>query len=147
MNRKKYFGLALAGLSALWILFILTRSAKPAVDSAEESGQILVLVQRIVPQATDHLVRKLAHFTEFFVLGLLLGSAFSLLYRPMLLPPLLGCVLIAALDECIQLFYEGRSGEGKDVLLDSLGALCALLLLLLLLKKRCCPRKIPGSFP
>ena len=129
MERKKVLGLALGGCALLWIGFILSRSMKPAVLSAEESGRVLELVQRVLPQATDHFVRKLAHFTEFFVLGALVGGSISLLFRPMLLLPLVGCVGVAVLDELLQKLYEGRSGEVKDMLLDSLGALCALLLL------------------
>ena len=138
LQREKYLGALLGLLSVLWIGFILTRSMKPASLSSEESTWALHLVQEVLPRATDHFVRKLAHFTEFFVLGLLLGGCCGLLWRPVLRLPLLGCVGIAALDELVQRFYEGRSGELRDVLLDSLGALCALLLLRLFseLRKR-----------
>jgi hypothetical protein len=43
------------------------------------------------------------------------------------------CVLYSVSDEFHQLYSNGRSGNIKDVLLDSLGSLCGILLLLLLL--------------
>ena len=109
---------------------------KPAIDSALESEQLLLLFQGVFPAMTDHFLRKLAHFSEFFLLGGLVGGAFALLRRPAILWPLLCCALIAATDETLQLFFDGRSGEVKDVLLDTLGSLCALLLLWLLLYRR-----------
>ena len=33
------------------------------------------------------------------------------------------CVLVASMDETIQLFVSGRSGQMSDVMLDSVGAL------------------------
>lgn len=133
MRKRKIIGWVLLGLTAAWAVFILTRSMKPAEESSEESGRLLALFQAVFPAMTDHFLRKLAHFTEFFILGALAGGSCALLLRPMLLWPLLGCALAAAADETVQLFYDGRSGEVKDALLDTLGALCALVLLWLLL--------------
>ena len=104
---------------------------KPAEQSSQESDAVLALVQRVLPSAGVYFVRKAAHFAEYFVLGALVGGCCALRWRPVLLWPLLGCAGVAALDEFLQTFYEGRSGELRDVLLDSLGALCALLLFML----------------
>ena len=67
-----------------------------------------------------HLVRKLAHFTEFAVLGLLAGMLFGGRCRH-LLAGLLFSAITALCDETIQLFAAGRSGRIQDVRLDIAG--------------------------
>ena len=80
----------------------------------------------------SHYVRKTAHFTEFFGLGVLTlltvwffrpAGKKKLLY---LLCPLL-CFLTAVSDEAIQLSSEGRGPQWSDVLLDLCGALAGIL--------------------
>lgn len=78
MNRKS-IGTALLLLAILAALaFIWGNSLDSAVESTVKSGRVRELLQplleRLVGQGgvTDHLVRKLAHFTEFAVLGALL---------------------------------------------------------------------------
>lgn len=68
--------LLLAVLAAL--TFIWGNSLDSAVESAAKSGRVRELLrpllELVVGQGgvTDHLVRKLAHFTEYAVLGALL---------------------------------------------------------------------------
>ena len=66
---------------------------------------------------TEHFVRKLAHFTEFFVLGLELAVLFCSFSSK----PILFSLLVALTDETIQLF-TGRGSQVKDVWLDFFGA-------------------------
>ena len=47
----------------------------------------------------------------------------------MLWQPFAGAALVACMDETIQRFVPGRSGQLKDVALDCAGALVAVLLL------------------
>lgn len=68
---KRLFWL-FAALDLLWIAFIISRSLKTADLSLKESGRILALVKKILPFMTEFLIRKLGHFTEFFILGILL---------------------------------------------------------------------------
>ena len=135
---------------ALWILFILSRSLKPADLSMAESDRILALVQQILPFMTSFLIRKLGHFTEFFLLGVLLfltGSCWEKTVPARMASPLrerccrffgpaLAGLLTAVTDECIQLGVEGRSGEVRDVLIDFSAVLLALILGGLLRKSR-----------
>lgn len=74
------------------------------------------------------LIRKSAHFIEYFLLGGLLFSAFYLTGRdkkgkPFLCAAAAG-VLYAALDEWHQAFVPGRSARVADVVLDGAGVLC-----------------------
>lgn len=74
---------------------------------------------------TNFLVRKTAHFTEYAVLGVLVcqaldphGRAFQ--RRALVIAAVL--MLIPSMDETIQLFVSGRTGQVADVLLDCCGA-------------------------
>ena len=141
-KRKSRAALALLFLlDALWIFFIISRSLKTADASMAESERILALVRRILPFMTSFLIRKLGHFTEFFILGALLfltaltwekafpgraGDGRRSVLR--LLIPALAGLFVAAADESVQLGVEGRSGELRDILIDFSGVLLALLL-------------------
>ena len=80
----------------------------------------------------QHLLRKLAHFMEFTCLGICL----SWLIRMMLSGkweqyylPLMGGVLVACVDETIQIFVPGRGPGIKDVGIDTLGVILGIVLI------------------
>ena len=127
---------------------IFVFSSKSAVESSEQSGAIIEFFYKLFGVGfTDFFVRKLAHFSEFLLLGFLsalaftytltdikkiyLGVVFSLLY----------CIS----DEIHQIFVPGRACQFRDVLIDFSGILVgtAVLFLLYLLfkhfwgKKKC----------
>jgi len=79
----------------------------------------------------DTILRKLAHVTEFAVLGALLLRATR---RPTLAVVLAG--LYAVSDEIHQLFVEGRHGSAVDVGIDTLGALAGVLVWQQLVRSR-----------
>lgn len=85
----------------------------------------------------EHPVRKLAHMTEYAVLAwILLGNCMQ---YPQLRPKCglwawIFASLYAATDEFHQLFVKGRSGECKDVMIDSIGALIGLLFALAVIR-------------
>ena len=129
MRWKRYVSLTLSLLaSAALILFILDRSAKTAEESVQESGWVWNVLRSIIPGISVKLVRKLAHFTEYFVLGGLLWTDFYLTKEILALPLLTG-LIVAGADEYFQTFIPGRSGQLSDVLIDFSGlSLSALLL-------------------
>ena len=113
--------------TGLWLWFIFARSAQTAEESGKESGAILELFRVLIPSATDIFVRKLAHFTEYFVLGGLAYWDWRLLGLGPWVLPLVFCAGAACMDELvIQVGTPGRSGELRDVLLDTLGAAAAI---------------------
>lgn len=77
---------------------------------------------------TEHYIRKLAHFCEFALLGLLLCRSFSAFgvknFAATGYILFLG-LLTAVIDEYIQSFSPGRGSMVKDVLLDFAGVFCA----------------------
>ncbi len=78
----------------------------------------------------DHLVRKLAHFTEFAVLDAEL-SFLLIFLRKVRFQPIINCSFFAlscaVIDETIQIF-SSRGSQVQDVLLDFSGALTGIFL-------------------
>lgn len=84
---------------------------------------------------TEHIIRKLAHFTEFTALGILLSIDTVLFLKNMkqyVWIPLFIGLLVALIDETIQLFPIGRSSSVKDVWIDFSGVIFGTILLLVL---------------
>ena len=109
-------------LCALWLAVIFGHSLMPADLSKAESLGLLARLTAALPVLTDRLLRKLAHFSEFALLGLLLSQCF----RAGFVPPALAALLSALSDETIQLFVTGRSGQVRDVWIDFAGAILAI---------------------
>lgn len=76
----------------------------------------------------DGILRKIAHFTEFASLGLLLGWLFGMLRKKKVYPFLCG-TLAACIDETIQIFVPGRGPGIKDVCIDVGGVVTGMILL------------------
>lgn len=130
------------GMAALiWTIVIFSFSLQPANQSANLSGGILTRLLEwlrqwtglMVPLDTVHnLFRKLAHFCEFFLLGVFAGNFFSSVGKPRIRALGYGGV-IAFLDESLQFFTgAGRAMRFSDMLLDTFGVLAAILFLRIL---------------
>ena len=80
----------------------------------------------IQPEGFHTILRKLAHFSEYGLLGVLWTMELWLgphrEKRRGAMERLSFCMLTAFLDETIQLFVPGRSGEIRDVWIDTAGA-------------------------
>lgn len=79
----------------------------------------------------EHPLRKLAHFSEYACMGLLLHVLWSQWLRKgrrLYLLTLLWVFFSAGLDEFHQLFVPGRYGSFADVLLDTCGGAFGMLL-------------------
>ena len=126
---RKLYGIAALAFTG----FIFYNSSLPAPVSDENSYYFVNLISWInafldkpVPlEEMNHYIRKTAHFTEYFVQALLLCNAFQTdradrqnSHSCILLLSL----LTAVLDEYIQLFSPGRSGQVTDIMLDFSGA-------------------------
>ena len=122
-------------LLILLLVFIWGHSCMPVDASEEESSAILELLRPLLESivgpknATLHLVRKLAHFTEFFCLGCVLALLLPFRRNSQLLASGLG-LLTGLIDETIQIF-SGRGPAISDVWLDFSGAAAAIALLAL----------------
>ena len=78
--------------------------------------------------ALNRIVRKLAHLTEFTILG---GVLYVVLRRYIEYGTVIKTIgvgiVIACLDEFIQLFSLGRSSQVFDVLIDTIGIIIGIL--------------------
>lgn len=121
-------------LIAAVLIFIWGNSLLPAEISQAFSDWINQLLSAVLPGASggigqgSGLLRKIAHFTEFAVLGALLAWRFGMLQKPKYLPFLLGAAA-ACVDETLQMLAPGRSPRLTDVLIDVCGVLTGLSLL------------------
>ena len=121
-------------LLAINVLFIWGNSLLPGTISGAISGFVRDILASILPGGsaepdTGHgMVRKLAHFTEFACLGGLLYWLFAMLKKtPWLALP---CgMLVAAIDETIQMFVPDRGPSVWDVAIDSSGVVLGMILL------------------
>lgn len=76
--------------------------------------------------AYNHMLRKIAHFTFYMIMGVFASNAMYHLRvkkRYWILVSMLICVLFAMSDEFHQVFVPGRVPLITDVLIDSCGAL------------------------
>lgn len=115
-----------------WMAVIFTLSHQPAAVSSGQSGVIVGHLQQAMPGVSTtiltFLVRKSAHIIAYFILGILIYRALRITIRrwrtrTVASFALLSCSLYAVTDEIHQLFVPGRSGELRDVMIDSIAAL------------------------
>ena len=126
----------------LWKLFIFIMSSQTGAESGNtSSGLINTACSIIIPDFSEleetqkieiiskisYPVRKLAHFTEYFILAAVINLSviqtkrkISLTLSNLAISFALG-VLYAITDEIHQLFVPGRAGTITDVLIDSAG--------------------------
>lgn len=139
----------MTALTVAAVAAIFYNSSLSAVESTEQSSPVTEMINRFlggigIPiTLTEGIVRKLAHLTEYTVLGTLLTTTIYLYTHKRgrtFLIALPSGVLVAVCDELIQLGSVGRSSEVRDVLIDScgilLGALIVILFISLLEKRR-----------
>lgn len=121
--------------------FIWWNSSKNGEESSGISQGVLYEIMQIFARIglstdiTEHIIRKLAHFTEFTALGILLSIDTVLFLKNMkqyVWIPLFIGLLVALIDETIQLFPIGRSSSVKDVWIDFSGVIFGTILLLVL---------------
>ena len=132
-------------IALVWcILFIFHNSLETSSISSARSHEVMQKINAILAHLnigplSEHVVRKLAHFSEYAVLGGLYAAAIRLSLNGRSgrgaaalrtgLPLLLG-LAYAAGDEWHQAFVPGRGPAVRDVLIDFAGVLAGTLLVL-----------------
>ncbi len=131
----------------IWMTVIFCLSHQPAAESKQLSTGITEIIiqifERIAPNMEldisdlNHVVRKSAHFFAYLILGILILKALmasgNIGYRSIALA--FGkCVIYAISDEFHQLFIPGRSGEVRDVFIDTTGASVGIFMYMVVVK-------------
>ena len=144
------------------MVFIFVQSAMPDYASVEESNFFVEIAKAIIdsvstatinPEILSHIIRKLAHFTEYTVFGASLvmtlkslmrkttfaelvsvGSINRYLFMTALLSWAFG-TFYAITDEIHQYFVPGRFCDWKDVCIDSAGVALGCLICSLITRK------------
>ena len=123
-------------LIILWTLFIWENSIDTNEVSQDKSQYVVEKVEPIVnvkaidkdmvSAQTNFIVRKAAHITEFLVLSVLwsvyigcFSKERSQIHKIIL--TICICLLVAVIDESIQIFSVGRTASVKDVFIDLSG--------------------------
>ena len=134
-NYRLYLSCALIFLN---ICFIWGNSLINGEESGDLSGGFSAWIGQFIPflapdSPNGHfLIRKMAHFSIFFLLGM--GLCWFMTMRKsrfVFLRSLLLAACVAAIDESIQRFVPDRHGCFSDMLLDSCGAMAGICLFLL----------------
>ena len=125
-------------MAIIWMLVIFVFSAQKSEESTKLSNgagrYVVTTVNEVMDKgwdeekveeyalAIDHPVRKLAHATEYAILALLWFGALGSKLQAVVIAFLYACT-----DEFHQLFVPGRAGLFTDVLIDTSGAVVAML--------------------
>ena len=117
-------------LAILWMVFIFVMSQVPGEQSSKQSGFIIYVfslfgldLNSIWGELANYIIRKGAHFTEYFILYILIYRVLIIYYSrsKALLLGILSVFFYACTDEFHQWFVDGRVAAFKDVLIDTAG--------------------------
>ena len=136
MNKDKNKKIISILLLVMWMVLIFCFSQQDATDSSSLSNGFIATIYSFITgkEATlevlekySFIVRKLAHFSVYFVLGLL---SFNVMvqFKTKYAYSFLISFVYSISDEIHQIFIPGRAGQIRDVLIDSSGALLAILI-------------------
>lgn len=137
----------------LWMALIFSFSNQQDVESSKISDGFIdrtvvkiykVFNKNITKEKESEIIekytypiRKLAHYTLYFILGILsflVVKDYSI-NKKLIIYSLLICFLYACSDEFHQLFIIGRSARVLDVMIDTFGSFCSISILYIFNKK------------
>lgn len=164
-KKKLYTIVAVMLLTAMYAVIFLF-SAESGEESAGLSGRVADFIMSLYEKLTgggggggaagtevfplEAVIRKMAHFTEYLLVGLLSYGIVLIWYAPGLKGSglvLLQVFLSGAVDELHQYFVPGRAAMFRDVLLDTAGGAVGIILVFMLyrLKKHRSVKKSKNS--
>ena len=119
-------------LVIIWMIFIFVMSSFDSVDSGEQSNFIVNIFSGLfgIKNTTllSFIIRKMAHFTEYFILGILMKNVMDN-YGKRTCFVFVICFIYAISDEMHQVFVPGRCFKILDIFIDSLGSLMGIFIL------------------
>ena len=116
-------------------------SSFDATESANQSNFIVNIINNIFKieniELLSFIMRKLAHFTEYLILGFLTINMLDKndISKKYLLSILI-CIIYVTSDEIHQFIIPGRACQIKDILIDSIGSITGIYLYKLISKRK-----------
>lgn len=121
-----------------WIILIFSFSQESSKESNHTSDKITIMMIKLDDRLTGKttsdkmikkivldrrfIVRKVAHVTEYFILTIIILCTYKIyLRKKIFLKSFITSLFLASIDEFHQLFISGRTGQVKDILIDSIG--------------------------
>lgn len=134
-----------------WMILIFLFSSQ-AGDVSSENNKFVIYVFKLIGldlnsilgALSDFIVRKAAHFTEYFILYILLYRAINTKKNAgvkVFIGSIIIVFLYACSDEFHQAFVPGRGPAFRDVLVDTCGGLTAILVIYICQIKKKSARK------
>ena len=136
--------------TVLCMLVIFTFSSKNSTVSNQTSKQLINKVitsyEKISHKNIDkeelinklnYPIRKLAHYSIYLILGIFVYNIFLISkIKNKEIISIIVCFIYASLDEFHQWFVIGRTAQVKDILIDTLGSITAVIILKYIKNKR-----------
>lgn len=118
----------------IWLLVIFLFSNQDGSTSTSLTNGILEKYLFFVDSDIFFMIiRKMAHITEYFILGILVLSFINeFKIDKKIVASILICFILASFDEFHQLFIPDRTGCLLDVFIDMIGASLGILILSLI---------------
>ena len=133
-------------LMLLWMLFIFYMSQQNGTESTQKSDFVANLLRYIGIDGNENvrgiitfIIRKAAHFTEYFILFVLIYRVVTIYFNINNLKYYISIFILflyACSDEIHQSFIPGRECAVRDVIIDTSGGIIALLFILIINKIR-----------
>ena len=154
--KRKVLCAVLTLVTSAFLAWIFSNSLKDAAEYSAQSGTVLAFVQKILDALTggalvvsSHVIRKLAHFSEYAMLGALLSftyRAYTSGKKKVFIPALVG-FLSPFIDEGLQFFADGRAPMLSDVAIDLAGVVAGVLFAMIVfsLARRIARRREKGG--
>lgn len=136
-------------LLIIWLSTIFMFSSQKEEETKKTSDTFDVVINVVIKDerkkpSAKWFVRKLAHFTEYFILALLIINVikdYRIINYKWLIFTMIMCTLYAISDEYHQSFVAGRQARILDVCIDSSGALLSTLIYIIFNKNKLKDRK------
>lgn len=128
-------------LIVIWMFVIFSFSNQNGETSKGASDTIIIKVAEVITKEKlteekeeklttkyKFIVRKTAHVTEYFILGILVFFLFNKMYGigpKTFIYTIIFCFIYASTDEIHQYFISDRSARFTDVLIDTFGGFLA----------------------
>ena len=113
-------------LVIIWMTIIFIMSSFNSTESSSQSNFIVDIVANIFhitnTSTLSIIIRKLAHYTEYLILGILVMNLNNNKSKSIYLSIII-CLLYAISDDFHQFFVPGRSCQILDIAIDFLGSL------------------------